>query len=152
MHLGHYIALLHHSQQRLTEGYGAVGDAHADEPDVRIICRKFAQQTASHEAQLAPVHSRYAEETKNEPDHLLSDLFDGPRSGPLGLLRDLHDLYLASTECDICWTLITQGAHGARDEELLQIASRCDGEVAVQLAWLRSRMKQSAPQALVVAQ
>ena len=61
-------------------------------------------------------------QAESEPEHLLSDLFGGPRGGPLGLLRDLHDLYLASTESDICWTLITQGARGARDIELLDIA------------------------------
>ena len=152
MHLGHYIAMLHHSQQSLIDGYRAIGEAHADEPDVRIECERFARQTASHQAQLAPVHPRYAQAAESEPEHLLSDLFGGPRGGPLGLLRDLHDLYLASTESDICWTLITQGARGARDIELLDIATRCEREVAVQLAWLRSKMKQAAPQALVVAQ
>ena len=152
MHLGHYISLLHHSQQRLIDGYRAVAAAHADEPDVRITCQNFAEQTERHEAQLAPIHVRYAEHTENEPEHLLNTLFNGPRTGPLGLLRDLHDLYLATSECDISWTLITQGARGARDTELIEIASQCDGQVAVQLAWLRSRMKQAAPQALVVAQ
>ena len=97
------------------------------------------------------MHPRYAQEAESEPEHLLSDLFGGP-AAPTRSLRDLHDLYLASTESDICWTLITQGARGARDIELLDIATRCDGEVAVQLAWLRSKMKQAAPQALVVAQ
>jgi hypothetical protein len=31
------------------------------------------------------------------------------------------------------------------------VVERCRGEVAVQLKWLRTRMKQAAPQALVVA-
>jgi hypothetical protein len=30
-------------------------------------------------------------------------------------------------------------------------AARCDEETAVQMQWLRTRMKQAAPQALVVA-
>ena len=151
MHIGHYIGLLHHSQQCLIEAYRTVADAHADEPDVRIDCTKFAERTEQHEAKVAPVHARYADEAEDEPDNLLSTLFHGPRSGPIGLLRDLHDLYLAVSECDICWTLISQAARGARDEELVAIASECEGDVSVQLAWLRSRMKQAAPQALVVA-
>lgn len=152
MHLGHYIAVLQNSQQRLIEAYRAVGDAHADEPDVRMDCEKFALQTERHVEQLGSVLERYAENAANKPEHLLNTLFNGPRSGPLGLLRDLHDLYLVATECDICWTLITQGAYGARDTHLLEVASTCDDHVAIQLAWLRSRMKQAAPQALVVAQ
>jgi hypothetical protein len=30
--------------------------------------------------------------------------------GGLGLLRDLQDLYLMTTECDITWTMIGQAA------------------------------------------
>jgi hypothetical protein len=57
-------------------------------------------------------------------------LFGGTRGGGLGLLRDLHDLYLMATECEVTGTLVAQ---------------------AGQLRWLRTRMKQAAPQALVVA-
>jgi hypothetical protein len=32
-----------------------------------------------------------------------------------------------------------------------EVVRRCEGETAVQLKWLRTRMKQAAPQALVVA-
>ena len=46
---------------------------------------------------------------------------------------------------------IMQAAKGARDAGLLQVAERCQGEAAGQLSWLRTRMKQAAPQALVVA-
>ncbi|MCU1368140.1 MAG: hypothetical protein JWL72_2838 [Ilumatobacteraceae bacterium] len=150
MHLGHYIELLRHSQDVLSKAYREVAAAHPDEPDVRIDCEKFAEQIQRHSDRLAPVHTRYSGESQNEPERLLSSLFHGTRSGPLGLLRDLHDVYLVASECDLAWTLITQAARGARDTELICIASECDGQVAVQLAWLRSRMKQAAPQALVV--
>ena len=65
--------------------------------------------------------------------------------------RDLHDLYLMATECDVSWTLVGQAANGARDRELLEVVGACEGETATQLKWLRSRMKVAAPQALVVA-
>jgi hypothetical protein len=51
----------------------------------------------------------------------------------------------------MCWTVVGQAAQGARDEELLAVVRRCEGDTAVQLTWLRTRMKQAAPQALVVA-
>jgi hypothetical protein len=37
----------------------------------------------------------------DEPDRLYSELLKGTRQGGLGLLRDLHDLYLMASECDI---------------------------------------------------
>jgi hypothetical protein len=47
--------------------------------------------------------------------------------------------------------LAGQAAQGARDQDLLEVVRRCDGEVAAQLKWLRTGMKQAAPQALLVA-
>jgi len=51
----------------------------------------------------------------------------------------------------VTWALVGQAAQGARDLDLLDTVERCEGEVAAQLKWLRTRMKQAAPQALVVA-
>jgi hypothetical protein len=55
-----------------------------------------------------------------------------------------------ATECDIAWTLVGQAAQGARDAELFAVVEACEGETAGQLKWLKTRMKQAAPQALVV--
>ena len=74
-----------------------------------------------------------------------------PRTGPLGLLRDLQDLYLLATLVDVTWVMVKQAAQALRDDELLQVVEDCDHETAVQLAWLVTRMKQSAPQVLVAA-
>jgi hypothetical protein len=83
---------------------------------------------------------------------LHSELFRGTRTGGIGLLRDLQDVYLMAAECDICWTVVGQAAYGARDRDLLEVVRTCEGETAIQLKWLRTRMKQVAPQALVVAE
>jgi hypothetical protein len=52
---------------------------------------------------------------------------------------------------DITWTMVGQAARGLHDSELLQVVSGCEGETATQLKWLRTRMKQAAPQALIAA-
>jgi hypothetical protein len=57
-----------------------------------------------------------------------------------------------ATECDISWTMVGQGAQGARDPDLLAVIDDCEHETSLQLKWLRTRMKMAAPQALVVAQ
>jgi hypothetical protein len=54
-------------------------------------------------------------------------------------------------ECEMASTLVGQGAQGARDNELLEMVGRSAGETSVQLKWLSTRMKQAAPQALVVS-
>lgn len=151
MHLAHYLGLLHRAQVNLASAFREVGTAHRDEPDVRILCEKLARQCDSHAGQLEPFAKRYSEEAPDEPDRLHSDLFQGPREGGLALLRDLQDLYLMAAECDISWTVVGQAAQGVRDEKLLDVVQRCEGETAIQLTWLRGRMKQAAPQALVVA-
>ena len=151
MHLASYLELLHLAEGRLTRAFAEVAGAHGDEPDVAVLCRRFAGQSTDHADALAPHVERYGEDKPEEPERLHGELFGGTRSGGLGLLRDLHDLYLMATECELTWALVGQAAQGARDADLLEVVERCRGEVAVQLKWLRTRMKQAAPQALVVA-
>ncbi|RZU77635.1 hypothetical protein EV384_6367 [Micromonospora kangleipakensis] len=152
MHLSHYLGLLHKAQARLGDAFTEVGAAHRDEPDVFHTCGRLAAQCREHAEKLAPFARRYAEDAPAEPDRLHSELFSGTRSGGLGLLRDLQDLYLMAAECDICWTVVGQAAYGARDTDLLAVVKSCEQETAIQLKWLRTRMKQAAPQALVVAE
>jgi hypothetical protein len=151
VHLANYLGLLHQSELELAKAFLEVARTHGHEPDVHELCLRFAEQGTRHADALAPSVDRYGEDRPEEPERLHSDLFGGTRSGGLGLLRDLHDLYLMATECEITWTLVGQAAQGARDPDLLEVVERCEGEVATQLSWLRTRMKQAAPQALVVA-
>lgn len=152
MHLAHYLGLLHKAQTRLGDAFTEVGEAHRDEPDIFHTCQRLAGQCRGHAEKLSPFARRYAEDAPAEPDRLHSQLFSGTRSGGLGLLRDLQDLYLMAAECDICWAVVGQAAYGARDEDLLAVVRSCEQETAIQLKWLRTRMKQAAPQALVVAE
>ena len=153
MNLRHYISLLHQSLIELVEAFSDVADAHGDEPDVRVECEKFAKQTQRHEQLLRPFLEQFgANGTGDEPERLHRVLFDGTRDGPLGLIRDLHDLYLMSCQCEICWILVKQAAQGARTTDLTSSAQECSHDAEIQMAWLRSRMKQAAPQALVVAE
>jgi hypothetical protein len=150
MNLAHYLSLLHRSQLNVAAAFREVASAHRDETDVYHVCQRLAGQCDEHVRQLRPFVDRYAADAPDEPERLHSELFRGARTGGLGLIRDLQDLYLMATECDICWTVIGQAAQGARDRKLLDVVSRCEGETATQRDWIRTRMKQAAPQALVV--
>jgi hypothetical protein len=151
MQLAHYLGLLHKAEDNLARAFRDVGDAHTDEPDVSQGCERMARQCDVHVRKLGPFVDRYGEDAPDEPDKLHADLFQGTRSGGLGLLRDLHDLYLMASQSDISWTMIGQAAQGARDTDLLNTVSACEHDTAIQLAWIRTRMKAAAPQALVVA-
>jgi hypothetical protein len=94
---------------------------------------------------------RYGEEKPDEPDKLYNELFEQTRSGSLGLLRDMQDLYLMASACDISWTMMGQASQGLRDRELLEVVNSCEGETYNQLKWIRTRMKVAAPQTLIVA-
>jgi hypothetical protein len=151
MQVAHYLGLLHRAEVNLAQAFREVAAGHADEADVHHLATKLARQCDVHAERLAPFVERYGEDAPQEPDRLHSEIFRGTRTGGLGLLRDLQDLYLMGAECDMAWTLLGQAAQGLRDGALLEVVTSCEGETAMQMKWLRTRMKQAAPQALVVA-
>lgn len=46
---------------------------------------------------------------------------------------------------------VGQAGQGLRDRELLDIVAACENDTSRQLRWLRTRIKQAAPQALSAA-
>lgn len=146
-----YLGLLHRSEQALADSLRQVADGHGDEPDVFHLCHTLAAQCDAHADALRPIVGRYGEQPDDEPERLHAETLESTRSGPLGLLRDLQDLFVLASLVDSTWTLVKQAGLGLRDEELLGIVAGCDAETSLQLSWLQTRMKQAAPQALLVA-
>jgi hypothetical protein len=149
--LANYLGLLHLSELDLAEGYRKVADGHAADADVYHVCHTLAKQCDAHAEKLKPFVDRYGEQRSEEPERLYHDLFDETRSGSFGLLRDLQDLYVMANFCDITWTMIGQAAQGSRDRELLETVNSLEGQTLTQIKWLKTRMKQAAPQTLLVA-
>jgi anaerobic selenocysteine-containing dehydrogenase len=145
-----YVGLLHRSEEHLAEAFTDVAIHHQRQPDVYGICMLMSQWCRRHLDALRPIIARYREETKKEPDRLRSALFEGPRSGGIGLLRDLHDLWLAAAEVHLCYEAIKQAGKALHDEDLVDFCEQCGRETDRQLAWLRTRIDQSAPQALIM--
>lgn len=151
MHLAHYLTLLQTAERDLASALRAVAEAHHEEPAVQDTARLTAGWADEHAERLQAFVDRYAPLAPDAPEELHVDLFRGPRTGGLAYLRDLHDLVLQATTCDVSWTLVGQAAKGARDEELTAAVEACDGQTARTLAWLTTLLKTSATQALVVA-
>jgi hypothetical protein len=47
--------------------------------------------------------------------------------------------------------VVNQAGSALRDAGLLAVVEQCHKETGIQLSWLQTRMKQAAPQALLVA-
>jgi hypothetical protein len=151
MKLPVYVGMLQQAERELAASFRTVAGAHGDEPDVRATCTLLAEQCDAHVDALAPVVDRYGSQPDDEPERLHAAALPEPRSGPLALLRDLQDVHLLASFVDMTWTVVGQAAAALRDEDLQQIIAAREAETQVQVAWLTTRMKQAAPQALVVA-
>ena len=151
MHIGNYLGLVHNSEQKLAEAFKTIADHHGDEPDIMQICQLLGSWSEKHVEALKPFVDRYSEEKNDEPERLTQTLFEEPREGSLALLRDLHDLWLLANEVQLCWIVLDQAAKALRDKELESTCSQLSSQTKRQINWLLTRIKQAAPQSLVVA-
>ncbi len=150
MHVAHYLGLLRLSEQQIAEAFTTVAAHHTVEPDIYEICLKLASWSRTHTAALDRLISIYGEKEDREAEQVRSSLFQGPRAGGFGLLRDLHDLYLLANEAHLCWMILLQVGQALRDKELEAACLKLGGETDGQISWLQTRIKQAAPQALIV--
>ena len=162
MRLGMALKELHQAETTLAQGYRTDGERHAAEHDIFHACATLAKQCHAHAEQLRPVAARYDQQLpEQDPPEPGEGLLAGlrrkgseltGRQPPVGvlLLRDLRTLYLMAQECEIDWVLVGQGAKAARDKQLLEVVSECQEQTSVQVKWLKTRIKEAAPQTLTV--
>jgi hypothetical protein len=151
MHVGNYLGILHRSELDLVDAFKTIADHHGEEPDVYNMCKLLASWSEEHVKDIKSLVDRYSEEKSDEPDRLKQSLFEQPRSGSLALVRDLHDLWLLANEIHLCYIILLQAARALRDLEMEKICQQFDEQTDRQILWLLTRIKQAAPQALVVA-
>jgi hypothetical protein len=150
-----YVGMLHQAEQTLADSFRIVGTVHAAEADVHHTCDTLAKLSEEHVRLLEPIAQRYGEQTQGEdveePARLHAEGVAEGRSGPVGLLRDLQDLYMLASLVQTTWTVVYQASQGLRDSELMQAAETANKSTSRQIAWLNTRMKVAAPQALLAA-
>ena len=149
-HVAEYLSLLREAEHEIADAFKSVADHHDDDPDIFEICQKFAQTSTVHEKAIERFTSIYGEASEHEASRVKNSLFKGPRSGGFGLVRDLHDLFLLVTEAHLAWIILLQAAQALRDKELIAAGTKLSGETDGQRSWLQTRIKQAAPQALLV--
>lgn len=150
-HLATYLGLADHGEQVLAESLREVAAGHAHVADVHHLALTLAGRCEHHRELLAPVVARYGEQPGlEEPDRLRAAALPGTRAGEVGLLRDLQDLHVLADLVRTTWTVLAQCAQGARDRDLLTVARDAGRGTERVLAWLDTRIKAAAPQALLV--
>jgi len=151
MHIGKYIQLVHRTELDLISAFKRIGNTYRDEVDVYQTCMLLSSWSQSLAKEMEVFAKQYGEEKDDEPDRLTQALLKETRKGAMGLLRDLHDLYLIVSEVQICCTILKQAASGLQDEKLLAACEEIERQSKRQLSWLMTRVKSAAPQTLIVS-
>jgi hypothetical protein len=148
VHLATYVGLLDNAERSLADAFRQIAASDAVEPEVARTCEGLAAASDRHVERLEPVVRRYGERDGVKP---LEMGLSGTRPGRAGLLRDLLDVYALAAFADLTWTIVAHVARGLRDSALLDVAESCEQDTDRQLAWLRTRVKQTAPRVLIPA-
>jgi hypothetical protein len=68
----------------------------------------------------------------------------------LALLHDLRDAYVLAHHVEIDWIVLQQAAKAARAADLLAVTVMCAEQAEQTWKWLRTRIKETAPEALAL--
>ncbi|ALA59246.1 molybdopterin oxidoreductase family protein [Nitrospira moscoviensis] len=146
-----FLGMAFQGERHLVEAFKQVAQQHMAEPDIHATCRLMASWSQEQAEGLKPFIAAYHKDRSKDPEGSVKSLFEGPRSGGLGLLRDLHDLWLAANEVHLDYEAVKQAAKALHDQALVETCERHLNQTDRQLAWLRTRIDQASPQTLVVS-
>ena len=151
MQVALYLGALEAAEHGLAEALETVSRRHEGDADVRDTAAHLASWSRHHVESLAPWVARFGRRQSPDPSRLRGALFQDARLGGLGLLRDLQDLMLLVGQVQTLWTIVEQAATALADRPMRDWCAGCLAETGRQRGWLETRIKASAPQALIVA-
>ena len=148
---------VHDAEAELSKRLRVTGERHAGESDVYHLGHTLARRSAEHLQALAPFAERYG--AKPAPDDLDASpsvletirrrgaqVIGSSEAAGLILMADLRELYLAAQHAELAWVVLLQVAKAKRDAELIEVVTRCHEEAEMCGKWLRTRIKEAAPQ------
>ena len=149
---------LHRSEKHLVTVLLTMSDRHEVDHEVFYVCRDMAGWSRTHVAELARIGEDFGlslDPEASEDVGLLEALRQrtsellGRRSTPgLLLLADLRHLYKEAQGTSVDWELLAQGAQGAKNRELLEVAERCHPQTLRIAKWANTYLKVTSPQVL----
>jgi hypothetical protein len=148
---------VHETEATLGKALRTIGERHAAEADLYHLGQTLSRQCAEHLRAIAPFAQRYGASPAPDDAMATSGLLDAVRrkgaqivgrteAAGLLLMADLKQLYLEAQHAEIAWVILVQSARAGRDVELIDVAGRCREEAELRGKWLRTRIKESAPQ------
>jgi hypothetical protein len=150
-HIANYLGLAANAEETLIKALNKISKQHAFEPDVVEMCEKFTLWSNQHLASIEKLQAQFEKEKEDETEELFDTVFSKSRTGSFGLLRDLHSLSLIVHEALICWTVLLQASKALRDTGMEMICLECEIHFKKESMWLQTKIKNAAPQVLVVA-
>jgi hypothetical protein len=149
-HIADYLGLLQESERRLVKAFDQLRTTHPDEPDIGPLSSLFAGWSRASAEALQPFVDRYGERQEGEPERLDHALLRQRRQGGFDMLRDLHDLWLLVNESMVSLDVVEQAARALHDKEFEAAIGKIKHQNQRQRDWLHGRIRQAAPQTLVV--
>jgi hypothetical protein len=157
MNMNKAIEDVHDAEAELAKRLRVTGERHASEADIYHLAHALARRSAEHLEALAPFAERYgakpaADDVDKSPGLLETLRRKGAevtgRSEAAGLLlmSDLRELYLTAQHAELAWVVLMQAAKARRDAGLIEVVTRCHEEAEMCGKWLRTRIKEAAPQ------
>ena len=158
MKLDMAIEELHRSENHLVTVLLSMSDKHKVDHEVFHVCRDMAEWSKKHVAELARIGRDLDldldPEANGDPGPLeavrqrTSELLGRRQAPGLLLLADLRHLYKEAQGTSVDWELLAQGAQGAKNRELLDVAERCHPQTLRVAKWANSYLKVTSPQVL----
>jgi hypothetical protein len=148
---------LHRSECRLSRGLSAVAARHPSDQDIHHLAGDLAGWSQSHLVQLADHGGHYGLRLSRKPhaytirggvQSWLSELLRRRSEPALLLLADLRHIHRLAAGVSLDWELLGQAAQAAKDQELLDMTSRCHPETLRQMRWANAMLKELSPQIL----
>jgi len=145
-----YLGIVVRGEQALAEAYETVAQHHATNDELRTRCGESAARSRAGAASLRSLAQQYGTSEQAEAEQLRGAMFGGLRTGNLGQLRDLHDLYTLTSYLSIGFFALKQAGSALRNTALTATATARMDELTSEEGWLNSEIRAIAAQALVV--
>ena len=159
MKLGVAIDDVQDAELDLAKALISLAEKHQAESDVYHMSLARAHACAEHIWLLRPFVEQYGARAVDVGDATTPGFLDTLRQGMaaamghtpasgLALVHDLCAVYATAHRVEIDWIVLQQAAKAARAAELLTVVGTCAEQAEQTWKWLRTRIKDAAPEAL----
>ena len=165
MKLGIALERVRSSVDELTDQLRVVGERHAVQQDVYHMGHTLSRRMEELSQTLEPFLKAYGQDggaTAIDADAVrafterirrtVSNMTRMSSKTGMFLLRDLRELFVEASACEIDWTIAKQGAMAARDQALADVATVGIDETKRVTKWLTTKIKEASPQILMTAE